>query len=70
MFGSAISLSKTRPYAHFREDTPAADVVRCIATADWQDAFPVLSVDGRVVGVITAEVPKSQVLLGLRSLTT
>jgi CIC family chloride channel protein len=47
---------KGRPYAQFREDTPAAEVVQCIAAADWQDAFPVVSSDGKVVGVITAEV--------------
>jgi CIC family chloride channel protein len=49
-------LVKDRPYAVFREGTPAADVVREVAAAQWQDVFPVLSPEGKVVGVITTDI--------------
>jgi CIC family chloride channel protein len=49
-------LVKDRPLATFARNTPAAEVVRVVAGADFQDAFPVLSADGKLVGVITAEI--------------
>ncbi|MGH7434506.1 MAG: chloride channel protein, partial [Polyangiaceae bacterium] len=47
---------RDRPYVAFLQDTPAREVVRCIAGAGWQDVFPVLSRDGTVSGVITVDV--------------
>jgi CIC family chloride channel protein len=47
---------KQRPYVSFRRQTSAAEVVRRVATAGWQDVFPVLSDDQKVVGIITADV--------------
>ena len=44
---------KNRPYALFHENTPASEVIRRVADAEWQDAFPVVSPDGKVVGVVT-----------------
>lgn len=49
-------LVKDRPLATFRRNTAARDVVRVVAAADFQDAFPVLADDGTLVGVITAEI--------------
>ena len=49
-------LVKDRPIASFRRNAPAAEVIRVVAAADFQDAFPVLGDDGKLVGVITAEI--------------
>src|SRR5262249_14269779 len=48
-------LVKDRPYDTFDERTPASEVKRRIAASAWQDAFPVLSPAGKVVGIINAE---------------
>jgi len=40
----------------FRRDTPASEVLRGVASSDWQDAFPVLDREGALVGVVTTEV--------------
>jgi chloride channel protein, CIC family len=47
---------KDRPYVSFRESTPASEVVRDVAAAEWQDVFPVLSADGKVIGIVTTEI--------------
>ena len=47
---------KGRPYVSFRRQTPATEVVRCVADGGWQDVFPVLSEDQKVVGIVTTEV--------------
>jgi signal-transduction protein with cAMP-binding, CBS, and nucleotidyltransferase domain len=44
-----------RPYITFSQSTSAAEVVRRIGESNWQDAFPVLGSDGRVVGLIDAQ---------------
>lgn len=49
-------LVKDRPLATFQRNTPATEVIRVVANADFQDAFPVLGTDGELVGVITAEI--------------
>ncbi|MDB4933873.1 MAG: Chloride channel protein [Labilithrix sp.] len=49
-------LVKDRPLASFARNTPASEVIRVVANADFQDAFPVLGADGTLVGVITAEI--------------
>ena len=49
-------LVKDRPLASFARNTPASEVIRVVANADFQDAFPVLNADGKLVGVITAEI--------------
>ncbi len=45
-----------RELVSFRRKTPARDVLRGIATSDWQDAFPVLDEAGKLVGVVTTEI--------------
>jgi CIC family chloride channel protein len=47
---------RNRPYVTFRRDTSAREVVVHVAAGGWQDVFPILSNDGKVVGVITAEI--------------
>lgn len=47
---------KNRPYVAFLEDTPASEVVRRIAGAGWQDVFPVLARNGKVVGLVTVKI--------------
>ena len=47
---------KKRPYVSFHPQTPAVEVVRRLAGGGWQDVFPVLSDDQKVVGVITIEI--------------
>jgi len=45
-----------RPYVAFDARTPAASVVARIAGCEWQDTFPVLGEDGKVIGTIDADV--------------
>jgi CIC family chloride channel protein len=47
---------RDRPYVAFRRDTSAREVVDRIASGGWQDVFPILSPDGKVLGVITTEI--------------
>jgi CIC family chloride channel protein len=49
-------LVRDRPLATFRRQTPATEVIRVVAAADFQDAFPVIGDDGTLVGVVTAEI--------------
>lgn len=49
-------LVRDRPLATFLRKAPATEVIRVVAEADFQDAFPVLGDDGTLVGVITAEI--------------
>jgi CIC family chloride channel protein len=49
-------LVRDRPLATFARNTPASEVIRVVANADFQDAFPVLNAEGQLVGVITAEI--------------
>ncbi|MEB2311635.1 MAG: chloride channel protein [Sorangiineae bacterium] len=45
-----------RPFRSFYRRTPASEVIREIGASEWQDAFPVHDADGRLVGVVSADV--------------
>ncbi|WP_104985039.1 chloride channel protein [Sorangium cellulosum] len=45
-----------RPFVSFEARTPAAKVVERIAACEWQDTFPVLSEDGKVIGTVDVEI--------------
>ncbi|AGP40403.1 hypothetical protein SCE1572_41415 [Sorangium cellulosum So0157-2] len=47
---------RSRPFVSFEARTPAPVVVERIAACEWQDTFPVLSEDGKVIGTIDAEI--------------
>ncbi|WP_437875589.1 chloride channel protein [Sorangium sp. So ce513] len=47
---------RSRPFVSFDARTPAASVVERIAACEWQDTFPVLSDEGKVIGTIDAEI--------------
>jgi CIC family chloride channel protein len=49
-------LVRDRPYATFTTRTPALEVVQKAAGAAWQDVFPVLGEDGKVVGMVLSDV--------------
>lgn len=45
-----------REIVSFRRETAAAEVLRSVAAADWQDAFPVLDARETLVGVVTTDI--------------
>jgi CIC family chloride channel protein len=47
---------RNREYIAFEPKTPAADVLQSVGSSEWQDAFPVLSPEGKLVGVVNAEI--------------
>lgn len=47
---------RDRPYATLSAKMTAKEVIDRVASNAWQDAFPVLSADGMVVGVVTSEI--------------
>jgi CIC family chloride channel protein len=47
---------RDRPYVTFTTRTPALEVVQKAAASAWQDVFPVLDDDGKVVGIVLSEV--------------
>jgi CIC family chloride channel protein len=47
---------RDRPYISFQRRTPASEVIEKVASSGWQDAFPVIGDDGRLEGIISAEV--------------
>jgi chloride channel protein, CIC family len=47
---------RSRPFVSFNARTTASSVIERIATCEWQDTFPVLSEDGKVIGTIDAEI--------------
>jgi CIC family chloride channel protein len=49
-------LVRDRAYATFTTRTPAEEVVQKAAGAAWQDVFPVLGEDGKVIGMILSDV--------------
>ena len=55
-------VTRDRPYVTFERKTPASQVMHAVAESGWQDAFPVLAEDGKLLGVISAEI--------LRTMTT
>jgi CIC family chloride channel protein len=49
-------LVRGRPYVSFQHRDPAAEVLtKSSAAEEWQDIFPVLHEDGRLLGVITTD---------------
>jgi CIC family chloride channel protein len=49
-------LVRDRPYTAFSRGTRAAEVIEKVAASEWQDAFPVLGIDGKLEGVINVDV--------------
>jgi CIC family chloride channel protein len=49
-------LVRDRPYATFTTRTPAHEVIEKAAATAWQDVFPVLDDDGKLVGIVLSEV--------------
>jgi CIC family chloride channel protein len=49
-------LVRDREYIAFDQRTPAAEVIQKVAGAGWQDAFPVLAADGKLVGVVSSDI--------------
>jgi len=47
---------RDRPYATFTRRTPADEVIRGVAGATWQEAFPVLDDEGKLVGIVNADI--------------
>jgi len=47
---------RDRPYATFTARTPAREVVQKAAASVWQDVFPVLDEQGKVIGIVLSEV--------------
>jgi CIC family chloride channel protein len=47
---------RDRPYEAFTTRTPARDVIRTAAEATWQDVFPVLDEQGKLVGIVLSDV--------------
>lgn len=50
---------RDRPYVTFERRTPAAEVIQKVASSGWQDAFPVVSEDGKLAGIVSAEILKT-----------
>ena len=48
-------MARERPWLSFEPATAGAQVVRRALDAPWQDAFPVLNAEGRLVGMIRGE---------------
>jgi CIC family chloride channel protein len=46
---------RDRPHASFEGRTPAREVIERAAAARWQDVFPVLGEDGKLVGVVLSD---------------
>jgi len=49
-------LVRHRPYASFERCTSARVVIEKAALSAWQDVFPVLGSDGKVVGMVPSDV--------------
>jgi CIC family chloride channel protein len=49
-------LVRDRPYETFTTRTPASVVVEKAASVAWQDVFPVLDDEGKVVGIVLSDV--------------
>ena len=49
-------LALDRPYVTFDPETRGDEIVAKIAQSEWQDAFPVLSHDRKLVGVVSSDV--------------
>ena len=49
-------LVRDRPYATFTTRTPANEVIQKAAAMGWQDVFPVLDDEGKVVGIVLSDI--------------
>ncbi len=49
-------LVRDREYIAFEQRTPALEVIQKVAGAGWQDVFPVLSADGKLVGIVSSDI--------------
>jgi CIC family chloride channel protein len=47
---------RDREFVAFEPKTPAAEIMQSVGGSEWQDAFPVLGADGKLVGVVNAEI--------------
>jgi len=47
---------RDRPYATLAPKMTATEVIKKVASNQWQDAFPVLSPEGSVIGVVSSEI--------------
>jgi CIC family chloride channel protein len=47
---------RERPYATFTKRTPAREVIQKAASSAWQDVFPVLDENGKLVGMVLSDV--------------
>ena len=54
-------LARDRPYVTFDPQTRGDEIVARIAQSVWQDAFPVLSRDRKLVGVVSSDVLRTLV---------
>jgi CIC family chloride channel protein len=59
-------MTRGKTYASFQPATPAAEVVRRVSDLPWQDVFPVIDGEERLVGMITSE--GLRILAGAREL--
>jgi CIC family chloride channel protein len=50
------ALVRGRTYTAFEPRTPASEVIQKVADGGWQDVFPVLGADGKVVGIISSDI--------------
>lgn len=48
-------MSATRPHVSFEAGTPASLMLPRMAEAGWQETFPVLDPEGKLLGLVTAE---------------
>jgi CIC family chloride channel protein len=48
-----------RPYARLEPGTPAIEMLRRMSANQWQDTFPVLDQNGRLLGIVASEVART-----------
>ncbi len=48
-----------RPYARLEPETAAPEMLRRMSANQWQDTFPVLAEDGRLLGIVPSEVART-----------
>ncbi len=57
-------MTQGRPFVSFAPKTPAAEMLRHVSAATWQDVFPVVNEDGRMVGLVSADATRVLVAEG------
>lgn len=48
-------MTHDRPYASFHPATHVSELLHKIADSTWQDVFPVLDSDGKIIGIVTTD---------------